>query len=97
MRVTYIPALSGGVLFFAPLLMILFRRRYPRWWFDWNLESDLGPVLPSIQARTLLVHRRDAALLDPESVQAAAKLIRTPDAPGFPESTTCRTSVTPTR
>src|SRR6516165_6353276 len=31
-------ALSGGVLFFAPLLMILFRRKYPRWWFDWNLE-----------------------------------------------------------
>ena len=30
--------LSGGVLFFAPLLMILFRRKYPRWWFDWNLE-----------------------------------------------------------
>jgi hypothetical protein len=36
--VTYIPALSGGVLFYAPLLMILFRRKYPRWWFDWNLE-----------------------------------------------------------
>jgi len=30
--------LSGGVLFFAPLLMILIRRKYPRWWFDWNLE-----------------------------------------------------------
>jgi len=30
--------LSGGVLFSAPLLMILFRRKYPRWWFDWNLE-----------------------------------------------------------
>ena len=30
--------LSGGVLFFAPLLMILFRRKNPRWWFDWNLE-----------------------------------------------------------
>ena len=30
--------LSGGVLFFGPLLMILFRRMYPRWWFDWNLE-----------------------------------------------------------
>ena len=41
----------------------------------WGMESDLGPVLPSIQARTLLVHRRDAALVDPESVQAAAKLI----------------------
>ena len=36
--VTYVPALTGGVLFYAPLLMILFRRRYPRWWFDWNLE-----------------------------------------------------------
>ena len=22
----------------APLLMIVFRQKYPRWWFDWNLE-----------------------------------------------------------
>jgi Domain of unknown function (DUF4389) len=29
---------AGGLLFLAPLLMILFRRKYPRWWFDWNLE-----------------------------------------------------------
>jgi hypothetical protein len=29
---------AGGFLFFAPLLMIVFRRKYPRWWFDWNLE-----------------------------------------------------------
>ena len=29
---------TGGLLFLAPLLMILFRQRYPRWWFDWNLE-----------------------------------------------------------
>src|SRR5438876_3091709 len=29
---------AGGLLFFAPLLMILFRRKYPRWWFAWNLE-----------------------------------------------------------
>lgn len=29
---------AGGVLFFGPLLMILFRQTYPRWWFDWNLE-----------------------------------------------------------
>ena len=27
-----------GLLFFGPLLMILFRQKYPRWWFDWNLE-----------------------------------------------------------
>ncbi len=27
-----------GLLFFAPKIMILFRQKYPRWWFDWNLE-----------------------------------------------------------
>jgi len=31
-------AAAGGFLFWAPLLMILFRQKYPRWWFDWNLE-----------------------------------------------------------
>ena len=31
-------ALAGGTLFLAPLLMILFRRKYPRWWFEWNRE-----------------------------------------------------------
>jgi hypothetical protein len=29
---------TGGILFLAPLLMILFRRKYPRWWFDFNLQ-----------------------------------------------------------
>lgn len=29
---------SGGVLVLGPLLMLLFRQKYPRWWFDWNLE-----------------------------------------------------------
>ena len=29
---------AGGLLVLAPLLMILFRQKYPRWWFDWNLE-----------------------------------------------------------
>ena len=28
---------TGGILAFAPLLMILFRQKYPRWWFDWNV------------------------------------------------------------
>jgi hypothetical protein len=28
---------AGGILFLAPLLMILFRQKYPRWWFDWNV------------------------------------------------------------
>jgi len=29
---------GAGLLFFPPLLMILFRKKYPRWWFDWNRE-----------------------------------------------------------
>jgi hypothetical protein len=29
---------AGGLLFLGPLLMILVRQTYPRWWFDWNLE-----------------------------------------------------------
>jgi len=29
---------AGGLVFGGPLLMILFRKKYPRWWFDWNRE-----------------------------------------------------------
>ena len=32
-------AVSGvGLLVIPVLLMILFREKYPRWWFDWNLQ-----------------------------------------------------------
>jgi hypothetical protein len=31
-------AAAGGLLFAGPLLMILFRRKYPLWWQDWNRE-----------------------------------------------------------
>ena len=27
---------AGGTLMAGPLLMILFRQKYPKWWFDWN-------------------------------------------------------------
>ena len=27
-----------GLLFLPVALMLLFRRKYPRWWFDWNLS-----------------------------------------------------------
>ena len=27
-----------SILVGPPLLMILFRQKYPRWWFDWNVE-----------------------------------------------------------
>jgi Domain of unknown function (DUF4389) len=30
--------IGAGVLFLPVLLMVLFRQKYPRWWFDWNLQ-----------------------------------------------------------
>ena len=29
---------GAGILFLPTLLMIVFRQKYPRWWYDWNLE-----------------------------------------------------------
>ncbi len=31
-------ASGASLLFLPPLLMIVFRGKYPRWWFDWNRE-----------------------------------------------------------
>ena len=31
-------AIAGGMLVLPALLMILFRQKYPRWWFDFNLQ-----------------------------------------------------------
>ena len=30
-------AAGGGIVFLATVLMLLFRQKYPRWWFDWNV------------------------------------------------------------
>ena len=43
----------GGILFFPVLLMLLFRQKYPRWWFDWNLE--LSRFLARVGAYVLLL------------------------------------------
>ena len=29
---------AGGILFLPTVFMLMFRQKYPRWWFDWNLE-----------------------------------------------------------
>ena len=31
---------TGGLLFLPLVLMILFRNKYPKWWFDWNLAIN---------------------------------------------------------
>jgi hypothetical protein len=47
---------GSGLLFLPPLLMIVFRQKYPRWWFDWNLEllrfaNRVGVYLPLMDDR----------------------------------------------
>jgi hypothetical protein len=34
---TWSPA-AGGIVFFATVLMLVFRQKYPGWWFDWNVS-----------------------------------------------------------
>jgi len=34
---TYSAVGFGGLVFVPIVLMLLFRKKYPRWWFDWNL------------------------------------------------------------
>ena len=35
----YSGAVAAGSIVFLPIvLMLLFRKKYPRWWYDWNLE-----------------------------------------------------------
>lgn len=31
-------AMGAGIIVFPVVLMLLFRQKYPRWWYDWNLE-----------------------------------------------------------
>jgi hypothetical protein len=49
---------AGGLLFFGPLLMIVFRQKYPRWWFDWNLElrTELKRWLPLVKWLLAIPH-----------------------------------------
>ena len=35
---TTVVASGSGLLFLPPLLMLVFRARYPRWWYDFNVE-----------------------------------------------------------
>jgi hypothetical protein len=60
---------GGGLLFLPPLLMILFRQKYPRWWFDWNLEllrftNRVGIYLALIDDRYPSTDERQAVTLE---------------------------------
>jgi hypothetical protein len=60
---------AGGLLFFGPLLMVLFRQKYPRWWFDWNLElqrftNRVGIYLALMDDRYPATDQQQAVHLD---------------------------------
>ena len=57
---------AGGFLFLGPLLMILFRQKYPRWWFDWNLQ--LGRFSNRIGAYLALMDDRYPATDEVQAV-----------------------------
>ncbi|HEU5141723.1 MAG TPA: DUF4389 domain-containing protein [Solirubrobacterales bacterium] len=61
---------AGVGILTAPLvLMILFRKKYPRWWFDWNLEltrflNRIGVYLALMDDRYPSTDERQAVHLD---------------------------------
>jgi hypothetical protein len=72
---------SGGVLFLPPLLMIVFRQKYPRWWFDWNLEllrfeNRIGVYLALMDDRYPSTDDRQSVELDFPYPDAARDLNR---------------------
>src|SRR6266851_2155162 len=66
-RATAVAAGAGGLLFFGPLLLILFRQKYPRWWFDWNLE--LQPFGNRVGVYLALMDDRYPSTTDYQSVR----------------------------
>jgi len=56
-----------GILFLPVLLMVLFRNKYPRWWFDWNIE--LQRFVNRVAAYALLMDDRYPSTDDHQGVQ----------------------------
>jgi hypothetical protein len=66
---TTVAASGSGFLVLPPLLMILFRAKYPRWWFDFNLEllrfqNRVGVYVSLMDDRYPSTDERQAVRLD---------------------------------
>ena len=96
---------AGGLLFLAPLLMILFRQKYPRWWFDWNLElqrfgNRVGVYLALMDDRYPSTDEHQSVHLDyplprsgarHEPVAAAGEMVPSPS----PTTSSCSSWISP--
>jgi hypothetical protein len=72
---------AGGLLFIPPLLLILFRQKYPRWWFDWNQElqrfgSRVGVFVALMDDRYPATDEQQSVRLDYPYPDAARDLNR---------------------
>jgi hypothetical protein len=64
-----VAASTGSVIFVPLVLIILFRKKYPRWWFDWNLElsrflSRIGVYVALMDDRYPSTDERQSVRLD---------------------------------
>jgi len=75
-KATVVVVGAGGVLIAGPLLMIVFRQKYPRWWFDWNLELTRFSSRVSVYAALL-----DDRYPSTDEHQAVRLELRYPDVP----------------
>jgi hypothetical protein len=76
-----IAAGGTGLLFGPPLLLIVFRQRYPRWWFDWNQQlmrfsSRIGVYLALMDDRYPSTEEQQAVHLDFDYPEASRDLNR---------------------
>ena len=74
-------AAGGGLLFFPVLLMLVFREKYPRWWFDWNRElmrftARVGVYLAMMDDRYPSTDEQQSVRLDFEYPEAQTGLNR---------------------
>jgi hypothetical protein len=60
---------AGSLVVLPTVFMLLFRKKYPRWWFDWNLElsrfgNRIGVYLSLMDDRYPSTDERQAVHLD---------------------------------
>jgi len=60
---------AGGIITLPLVLMLVFRQKYPRWWFDWNLEllrfaNRVGVYLALMDDRYPSTDERQSVTLD---------------------------------
>jgi hypothetical protein len=68
---------AGGLLFLGPMVMIVFREKYPRWWLDWNVQ--LWRFQNRVAAYVLLLRDEYPATDDDQAVHLD---VDTADVPG---------------